>query len=351
MSEIRPVSPVDEYYTGQPAQFPIVEQGRESALTVTPHTPEEGDVLDRAAAAEWRVFDAPNSTQQFEGLVFNKDANGSTLLVPTTAGEYNPGHMYEGALWAAQNPDQRLVLLPTFNLTKKELVYYARTGKLTDEQGRPLPSMQHLAQSLAAADIEATGIYGRSAGTKEASVLPQVIPSVSGIVLGAPPQLTKQSAASLTRGALAENSQQRLIYAGHTAEDGFQVSEAWKEAVAQARQGRPERQKPTGAIAATVGNIAVRGAHALGLSKGSEAFMADLRGLRETNVDLMVYTDDALYGQGLGTGLEQVAAALDSTNANPPMRIASIPGGHRVPERYPRVTNDMVDELFSTQQG
>jgi hypothetical protein len=345
MSETRIISPIDQYYAGQPANFPLIEHGRPGNLTVASHWPFRGQILECAASAEWRVFDDPNSPRQFEGLVFNPEGKDSTLLVPTTAGEYSGGHMYEGALWAAQNPNQRLVLLPTFNLTNKELAYYAKTGKLTDEEGNPLPSMSQLAHALGAAGIEATVIYGRSAGTKEASVLPKVMPSVSGVVLGAPPQLVKRSTQAFVQSALTENSDQRLEEVVHTAVDEYQVNEQWKNETAQARKNRSERQRPTGAIAATVGNMAVRVAHAVGLAKGPDAFMADLHGVK-TNVDLVVYTDDAFYGQGLQDTLGHVAAQFENQHESSRMRVVPISGGHRIPERYPRATNDITDALL-----
>jgi len=342
MSETRVSSPIDHYYNHDSATFSLMEQGQSNDLTVVSRRPCPEDIWDCVAEAEWRIFEDPRSTRQFEGLVFNPTENGSTLLVPTTAGEYNDRHMYEGALWAAQNPSQRLVLLTAFNLTPRELAYYSQTGRLTDGEGLPLPSMLKLANALGSGDIEVTGIYGRSAGTKEASVLSRVMPTVSAVVLGAPPQLVERSTKAFVGSALSENSEQRLV-GGYSAVDPYQVNRALQVRTAQARKGSPERQRPTGAIAATVGNMAVRLAHALALAKGSEAFMADLRNV-EIGIDAVVYTEDALYGRdsSITTNLTEAFSSENGCRG----RVLSIPGGHRLPERYPCLTNDITDMLL-----
>jgi len=174
--------------------------------------------------------------------------------------------------------------------------------------------------------------------------LPRAMPAVSAVVLGAPPQLVKRSTKAFVGGAFAENSERRLT-GEYLAVDEYQIDDVWQGAITQARKDRPERRRPTGATAAAVGNVAVRIAHALALAKGPEAFMADLHGAK-VDVDLVVYTEDALYGQGLLT-ISDLVKVFGSQNEHWPMRhIMPISGGHRIPERYPCVTNDITDALL-----
>ncbi len=297
----------------------------------------------------WRTVESPSGRYSYEIATTNDEREGQpyTAQISTYSSSIwgNPGNAYEQALRSAIDPSPQLYVASPGNggtspLTKKERVYFAKTGRMTwddDGETKPIPFVAELLATLDHEGIALGRVSGDSLGGIVITAMAAAMREneLKSLFANARPQIVDANPIGLAYGMIVTENMRRAGIARTETHDRGAVVDGKIELAKSMLTNVYDRSAPGVSLPMLGANL--RGL-ARGPQQGNPAYFdsqAAFRNQPDASFAFVHGENDVLYRSRNGGAAfdATVGAATRSSDAEKVFAI-EIPGGSHISHTY-----------------